>query len=72
VDNDQNSSQGVHPQRDEALLAFGVRIVDCYGKRISQRLFCVREADAVLAQVCARLCRIELDVHIAMMHIICI
>jgi hypothetical protein len=49
VDNDQYASQGVHPQRDEALLVFGVGVVDCYGKRILQRLFCVREADAVLA-----------------------
>jgi len=49
VDNDQYSSQGIHPQRDEALLVFGVGIVDCYGKRISQSLLCVREADAVLA-----------------------
>jgi hypothetical protein len=72
VDNDQYAPQGIPSQGYEALLAFHVGVVDGYGERIVQRLFRVREADAVLAQICPRLGRIKFDVHGFIMHILCI
>jgi len=67
--NHQSSTQGIHSQRHETRLALGVRILDRYGIRVSQRLFRVCEANPVPAQVLLGLLRVELNIHGLIMHI---
>ena len=40
---------GIHSQRDETPVSLSVRVFDCHGNRITQRLFRVGEAYPVLA-----------------------
>jgi hypothetical protein len=72
VDNHQNPAQRIHTQRDEALLALGIRILDGESHRIAQRLLGMCEADLVLLEIGLRLGWIELDAHCHIMHTACI
>ena len=73
VDDDKHPAKSVHPNSDEALFSFGVRIFNRDSKWITKRLLRMSEADLVLAKVDSRLGGVELDIHrIVIMHILCI
>jgi hypothetical protein len=55
VGDDQDSAQRIDTQRDESLLAFGTRILDGDGVRITQRLPASAKADRLPAQARAHL-----------------
>ena len=63
MNNDEYSPEGIHAQRDEPLLAFGIRVFDRSCHRISQCLLSMRKTNAVLAQVGTSFDRIELERH---------
>jgi len=72
VDDDQDASQRINAESDESLLAFSVRVFDRHRERISQRLLSIRKTYAMLAKIRLGLGGIELDIHVAIMHILCI
>ena len=51
VDDDENSPEDVHPERDEALSVFSIGIFHRHSIRIAERLLRVRKAHAVFARV---------------------
>jgi hypothetical protein len=71
IDHDQHAPQRIGAQRDEPLLAFGIRIFDRDRLRITQRLLGVRKAHPMPAQLGASLGGIELNLHGISMHTIC-
>ncbi len=72
MNHDQNATEGIHPERHEALLSKSVRIFDRDGVDIAQRLLCVCEADLVFGEVRPRLGWIKLDLHASIMRMRCI
>ena len=63
MDNDENPPQGIHAQRDKALLALRVRVFDGDGKNVTQRLLGMGKADTVLVQIGFCLGWIKFDAH---------
>ena len=70
MDDDQDPSECVHAQSDEALFSLCVRILDGDSHRVTEGLFGVGEADLVLGQVGPDLGWVEFDVHRGIMHTI--
>jgi hypothetical protein len=63
---DQNPTQSIHSQGDEALFTRRVWVFDRERHRVAKRLLCVAEADAVPPKVGQRFGRVELEVHVAL------
>ncbi len=73
VDDHQDSSQSIHAKRDKALFTLGIRIFNCQGAGIAQRLLGIGKRNTMLAKIRLGLRRIEFKFILrAIMHIICI
>ena len=68
----QHTTAGIHADGNESSLIYCVRVFNCESPGITKCLLCVCETNAMLAQICARLHRIELNYYITSMHILCI
>jgi hypothetical protein len=66
VNDDQNPTQSIHSQGDEALFTRRVWVFDRERHRVAKRLFGVAKTDAVLPEVGQRFGRVELEAHVAL------
>ena len=69
IPNHQHTPQSIHAERDETPLADGIRVFDCEGRFITERLLGMRKAHTMLTKITARLDRVELELHFHIMHI---
>ena len=61
--------QGIHPQRDESLLAGCIGVFDRESYFIAKRLLGMCKANTVLAKIAACLDRVKFKLHLSIMHI---
>jgi hypothetical protein len=63
VNHDENATEGIHSQRHETSLTFGIRVFDRESQRIAKRLFSVCKADTMLPKIAPGLDGVELEGH---------
>ena len=63
MDDNQQSSKGIHAESDLPLFAVCVRVFYREREGIAQNLFRMGEANFVLSEICDGLVRIELNFH---------